>query len=465
MDIKEKYELKSATEMFTEVIGDKIPWVEPNIKNHHELDQLLELINDPHTNTQSWWKAVCCSLTCLGSFYACHKTRLIHEGYFGFSDDNGKPVLLSPGWHFLSSPFNKFQFQKEMTERLITIGPVTIVRIQPGWIGFAQNNTEIQVLLPGTHAVKSGTFKYNNSLSLSSDFIHFGPIKFLTVPTGFVRICYMNGKATILKEGRYAINSPLFIIDKLVSTQQQNLKFDDHHRVLLNGGVNLSVEGLLTYQITRVDVLIEKMGITDLVHSMQDVTKAELAKLFATLHLEDVSGVSSENKKDEKESKNAQSETRNMICEHILRLIQPAFEKWGVTVINFQLESTKLTNVAYGQEYEAASLEIAKAKANLKANSAKNKVIIQQAEANAQSLIIQADGEKKATIIRAQAQAESVIIEGASRNKSAESLTNKFGQELALTEQRVRFANSLKANTLVLSGNDKSIMPMMMVKD
>jgi hypothetical protein len=136
------------------------------------------------------------------------------------------------------------------------MGSVTIVRVPEGSIGLAMNNTQHEILLPGTHWTES----------LDDQFFEYKQIKFLIVQIGFVRICYFNGKALVLSEGRYGINSPYFTVGPLVNTQQQNLKFEKHN-VLLDGGINMLVEGLLTYQVTDAEQLIKNIGADNLVIS------------------------------------------------------------------------------------------------------------------------------------------------------------------------------------------------------
>ena len=59
----------------------------------------------------------------------------------------------------------------------------------------------------------------------------------------------------IYKEGRYAVNSGTFTIGKIVNTQQQNVRFEKH-LVLLDGGISMLVQGLMTYQVESVETLI-----------------------------------------------------------------------------------------------------------------------------------------------------------------------------------------------------------------
>ena len=465
---------------FTELIGDEMPWRESNVSKDNEEFDLAKIIQNSASmkvsgSTYVAGAALCCVV--VGFCYVPCRIKLIDSGKYGFVVNSGKPYIMFPGWNSLLSPYSTYVDEYDATDSLITVGSVTIVRIPEGSVGLAMNNTQPEVLLPGTHCRNNATFKYKDTKSLDTQFIEFGQIKFLIVQTGYVRICYLNGKALVLPEGRYGINSPYFVVGPLVNTQQQNLKFEKHN-VLLDGGINMLVEGLLTYQVTDAECLVKNMGAENLVRSIKDITKAELARVFAIIHLEQISSVSYNETFKDNQNQNphlAQNETRIKICEEVMRLITPYTNSWGVTIINFQLESTKLSDEKYSHEYESASLTIAKAKAELQANAAQNKILIQRSGAEADALRIKAEGAKtakliaadadaKAMMVNADAVARSMVIEGEGRNKAASSMQDKFGQELALLQEKVKFANGLKATTLVISGDDnltKNITPML----
>jgi hypothetical protein len=72
------------------------------------------------------------------------------------------------------------------------------------------------------------------------------------VRSGNVRICYRQGKVHIYPEGRYAINDATFQVGSIIATTQQNVRFEQH-TVLLDGGISMLVEGLLTYQVVDVE--------------------------------------------------------------------------------------------------------------------------------------------------------------------------------------------------------------------
>jgi len=123
-------------------------------------------------------------------------------------------------------------------------------------------------------------------------------------------------------------------------------------------------------------------------------------------------------------------------------------------VLKFQLNSTKLADERYAQEYESSSLEIAKAKATQRAAIINRAIQLQQSKVSSEAMTIEAEGKKIAQIIDAEGQAESRRIEAQSRNDAAKSMNNEFAKSYAMAGLQVEFAKSLKASHLtVLPGS------------
>ena len=101
---------------------------------------------------------------------------------------------------------------------------------------------------------------------------------------------------------------------------------------------------------------------------------------------------------------------RSEICHQVIEYIAPICTKWGVTVINFQLESTKIADQKYALEYEECSLGLAKAQANRRAMDATNENLLQQARAKATALTIEAEGKATAALIEAKAAAQARLV-------------------------------------------------------
>jgi hypothetical protein len=56
---------------------------------------------------------------------------------------------------------------------------------------------------------------------------------------------------------------PTFRVSGHINTRQQNFRFEKH-TVLLDGGISMLIEGLLTYQVVDVSQLINNLGDKDL---------------------------------------------------------------------------------------------------------------------------------------------------------------------------------------------------------
>lgn len=235
-----------ASKYFNHVIGE-LPFVEPNIRQGYEMQDLSKIV--PIDSASDWgWSALCC-LTGLGACYVCAKSGLIKEGKYGLAIENGRPKMIMPGYYTLPSPFASLENEVSTGDDTITFGPVSIIRVPIGCYGFASNDGRYEILTPGIHARNQGTWKFIKLESLGVDLIVQGPLKLLTVRSGTVRICYRQGRVHIYPEGRYAVNDATFQVAGVIATTQQNVRFESH-TVLLDGGISMLVEGLLTYQVT-----------------------------------------------------------------------------------------------------------------------------------------------------------------------------------------------------------------------
>jgi len=465
---------------FDKVIGN-LPCSVGNVRPGNEIEDLDHFINGERKKTSGWLKALPAFFVLPGIYYL-FKSVLIDKDEWGFAIHNGVVEFLKPGWHLLASAFNHFAGRVHPSQAVVKVGSVSIIRVQQSQIGFASQGSNPEILLPGLHVRNDPAFKFEKFVNVADPQLEYGPIKIVTVQSGSVRLVYDQGKIGMLTEGRYAINSPAFTIGPTVSTQQQNVQFSKH-RVLLDGGINLEIQGLLTFQLKDVVKLMRELGSNDMMRALQDVTKGALAQTFAGLHLEQISQGSSsdaqQKRSDEEDEKVPESvlgkpstggnlttkegETRLQICEQVVHTIRPLVECWGVEIIKFQLENTQIANPQYAAEYEAASLAMAKAKADLRALGAQNKILIQKAEAEAKavqiqaegkknSVIIDAQGKKDATILMAEGQARARVLEAEARNQAAELLQNPFAKEAAMRSLDVDMVTGLKAQNLTLMG-------------
>jgi len=439
-----------------------VPFIEPNVHPTREIEDIQSVLSDTKDSGFTCGDICCMSASCISLVGICslyNNTVLINSNQYGFIINSGKVVFLKPGWHFVGYPLMNGLTTRDINSEIIQVNNLQIIRIRQDEVGIAYNNTTLEVLMPGTHLRTNGAYTFIRKQKIRDDLVE-GPVKIKTVKTGTVCICYNNGVAEILTEGRYAMNSNGFVIGGTLDITQQNLKFSKH-RVLLEGGINMLIEGLLTYQIKDVAKLVKNVDINSLNRYLEDVMKADLTKVFSTIHLEQIASTTyNEIKKSDERA----AETRLFIYESIMKMIKPQADQWGIHIINFQLESTQLADQKYSNDYETASLQIAKSKAELKAQEAQNVIRVQKAETEANVQRIQAEADRNIQLIRAKAQADATIMqaeaaaqaimkEGEAKATAANMMKSEYGQELALLAEKSKIAEGLKIHTLVMGGN------------
>lgn len=214
---------------FTRVIG-KIPWMSPNVRpGKHTAGDLEKYLNQGSSTNGALRMALqsACCMTGIGALYMLKKQVLIKDGQYGFSMNNGRSEVLLPGRHMLLSPFNTLTEIKNSGDDVISVGPISIIRVHKGYYGFALNEGRQEVLLPGLHVRKSPTFKFHSTFSQASDMVSAvaGPMKMFTVQSGTARVCYDKGTVQIFGEGRYFVNSGTFQVGDVMNCQQQNVRY------------------------------------------------------------------------------------------------------------------------------------------------------------------------------------------------------------------------------------------------
>ena len=443
-----------------------MPWKEPNVRLGYEKEDLYHHINAASAIPCiiSCPAQTLCCLTGVGCCYLWSKMQLIRQGEWGFTNNNGSYEILFPGRHYLSSPFNSYIKTVSQGDDYINAGPITILRVNKGEIGCGWDDGQPELLRPGRHVRNAASYKFIGKFPVTQNIITFGPIKIFVVKSGHVRVCYEKGSVMVYREGRYAVNSNTFEVGNVVNTQMQNVRFSQHP-VLLDGGISMLVEGLLTYQVTDVQKLTREIGENFLLPSIEDITKAELSRVFAGVQLEKLASpsqnspsrpadVKTNNLLGAQESvsvgEGGSDGCRSAICHQVIEYIAPICAKWGVQVINFQLESTKIADRKYALEYEECSLGLAKAQANRRSVQANNEILLQKAQAKANAQAIEAQGRANAIIIEAKGAAEARCIEAKARNDAAVAMNDEFAKQLQLNGLQVDFAKNLKAQVLTV---------------
>ena len=169
------------------VIGNTpIPCVKPNISSRNEIEDIERLISNSKKSGLG-----CCDITTIaltymtviGCCYACKNTILINSNEYGFIIDSGKVLFLKPGWHYIGYPFMTGLVRHDISSDYMRVNNVMIIRIRQDEIGIGLDNTNMEILLPGTHVRTNAAYIFRKRCRLNDD-VNEGPLKVLTVRTG-----------------------------------------------------------------------------------------------------------------------------------------------------------------------------------------------------------------------------------------------------------------------------------------
>merc|ERR1719262_1770519 len=92
---------------------------------------------------------------------------IVEQGYLGYAQDNGQPVLLPPGIHVWTSESLFFIRPVALDNHIVELGPMTLVTVDEGYAAVTQDNGK-QCVLPGghTHLLKHKNHKFEKFITL-----------------------------------------------------------------------------------------------------------------------------------------------------------------------------------------------------------------------------------------------------------------------------------------------------------
>lgn len=134
----------------------------------------------------------------------------VRPGFLGLATENGKPVLLLPGQHLMNDPNFELQSFADINETRIVNGPLNLVRVPPSQLGLATLNKQPVILDAGLHFIYSPGFQWQSAVSVNKNFISNGPISIIRVQPGFIGFATQSKRAVLLGVGLHFINDPSF---------------------------------------------------------------------------------------------------------------------------------------------------------------------------------------------------------------------------------------------------------------
>lgn len=196
---------------------------------------------------------VCCPCVAL----KCIKTFTTPQAHISLTDDGrGNFFFNAPGVHAICDPFyhvsSKPVALQSAMKNAIVHGDRTIVIVEQGKIGYAQDKGHPLLLPPGLHMWKSPTIKFERLYDLNNNVIRMGPLTLVTVDEGYAAVTEDNGKQLILEGGEtYLLTHRNWKFQKYIS---QKIQSDDLTRIEATSADNvlMHVKATVIWRILNV---------------------------------------------------------------------------------------------------------------------------------------------------------------------------------------------------------------------
>jgi len=182
-------------------------------------------------------------------------SKVIDPGMIGVINHNGNVQIVPPGRWMIPNPRANWIRMYSLTDNPITYESLSIVRVQKGQYGLAQENGRYLLLSEGLHVRNSRLFRFVRFEEANQKYIHHGTVHILLVPVGEYALVVENNKPKILKTGQYVIDSNYFSVTNFVDVNQEHIQHGTIHIIRVLKGkialINNNVKPMLLHEGTH----------------------------------------------------------------------------------------------------------------------------------------------------------------------------------------------------------------------
>jgi len=155
--------------------------------------------------------------------------KLVEPGKVGVISWNGKIQLVGDGRYILPNPRASFKGVESLTKNYINIESLTIIRVQRGEVGLANDNGQPLILGEGLHVRNNRLFQHVRFESVNQQYLKHGSIHIIRVPKGHYGLVTENTVPKLLPEGVHVTNSNVFSFDGLQLINQPYINHGTLH--------------------------------------------------------------------------------------------------------------------------------------------------------------------------------------------------------------------------------------------
>mmetsp|Transcript_39513 Transcript_39513/g.104291 ORF Transcript_39513/g.104291 Transcript_39513/m.104291 type:complete len:428 (-) Transcript_39513:861-2144(-) len=248
------------------------------------------------SQSDNLWKRLMSLYYCGGCcIYNCtHIETFVPAGHVGFlMNEKNEYLFMQPGMHNIASFFMKQSRTPQALRGHITHGNRTIVIVEQGYLGYAQDNGQPVLLPPGIHVWKSESLYFIKPVALDDHIVDLGPMTLVTVDEGYAAVTQNNGKQVVLPGGNtHLLKHKNHKFEKFITLKIQTDELEKIQATSADN-INMMVDSTVNWRIVDVEVAATMAAETmassgkagdisaDITKLRRDVLKQALASLAA----------------------------------------------------------------------------------------------------------------------------------------------------------------------------------------
>eukprot|EP01083_Nonionella_stella_P285210 970831_1 len=454
-EIEEKYDLKPNIQKGDDPLIQQLPIeLQKYVKRPEEHQgQLVFVKRSPVSSCIHTSLSVLC---CCWSMCRCH---LVKQGEIALTQYGDEPQILGPGRHVLLSPLNNFLGVRDFREPVINHGPLHIIRVEMGQLGYAVNMETGKPLLlsRGQHIINSLHFVWKKFINFSEQVTNLDQLQVIRIETGKIGYAYRMGNLVILKPGLHLIEPPDRFGD-ILSTQMQILELPlGLHET--SDYVTLAIKASVFYRIVEPEKTLVR--IQNVRQQISETGVATLAGIIRASSLSDLGSRSQARsqpfyKKHEMQSRDSKPFFQHVHDEFIQQLHDHVLDEWGIEIQNIRIESLKINDPQLQKNISNNAIDVSKQHNKYIMLQKQQEIMIVEADTQAAKLKIETDtqtsiirtiaqAEANAIIVKAKAEKESIELKGKGESEYSRLLeSTKLGNKLSLMKIQAESIKGLK---------------------
>eukprot|EP01083_Nonionella_stella_P026813 73845_1 len=390
----------------------------------------------------------------------CCSCRLIKQGQIGLTQCGDAPQLLGPGRHTLLNPANKWVEVCDYRKAVINHGPLKIIRVQMGQLGYGMDMDDGKPMLlsRGEHVINKISFVWGRFVNFREPTTELGQLQVIRIETGKIGWASKQGYLKILEPGLHLVEPP-DQFGGIISTQMQILELPKGvHET--SDYVELAIKAAVFYRI--VDAKKALLRIRNIKQQITETAVATIAGIIRASSLSDLgtrsevaTNVTYAKPMDDKEEKKEAdvtltSETydeptpffQHVHDEFIQQLHDHVLDEWGIEIQNIRIESLKINDAHLQKSIANNAIDVSKQHNRYIMLQKKQEIMMVEANTDAAKLQVQTDANTSTIRAKAQAEADAVIIR-AKANKTALELKGQGESEYSSLVESTTLGNKL----------------------